>query len=232
VDGQVAELREDNNGASVTVLLRADLEVSGISFTSPPIAGRRTTAVARLANVGRAPSGVFNVKWFLDGAQVGYGSHASLAPGQVSGGNVRFDWTPTPGSHTLRFEADVDRQVVELREDNNRASVRVLLLADLQADGIELTSPLVAGRRTTARVRLVNGGRAPSGPFSVRWILNGVPVDTSRESSLAPHGQRRPQLAWTPRRGTNNLRFEADWDDRVRESDEANNDAMITVFVR
>jgi subtilase family serine protease len=68
---------------------------------------------------------VFNVKWFLDGAQVGYGSHASLAPGQVSSGNVRFDWTPTAGRHTLRFRADVDNQVPELSEANNRASVTV-----------------------------------------------------------------------------------------------------------
>src|SRR4030067_654435 len=60
----------------------------------PPRAGGRPPAVARPPNPGRAPSGVFNVKWFLDGAQVGYGSHASLAPRQGSSGNVRFHRTP------------------------------------------------------------------------------------------------------------------------------------------
>jgi subtilase family serine protease len=83
--------------------------------------------VARLANVGRAPSGGFNVKWFLDGAQVGYGSHTSLAPGQISHGNVRFDWRPTRGRHTLRFEADVDDQVQESDETNNAATVTVVV---------------------------------------------------------------------------------------------------------
>jgi subtilase family serine protease len=122
---QVPELNEGNNSATVTVRVLPDLEVSRISFTSPPRAGVRTTAVARLVNVGRAPSGVFNVRWFLDGAQVGAGSHASLGPGEVSNGNVRFNWTPTPGRHTLRFRADVDNQVPELNEGNNSASVTV-----------------------------------------------------------------------------------------------------------
>ena len=97
----------------------ADLKVSGISFTSPPTLGVRTTAIASLANVGRTSSGVFNVKWYLNGVQVGYGLHESLAPGQTSNGNVRFDWTPTAGAHRLRFEADVDDHVTESDETNN-----------------------------------------------------------------------------------------------------------------
>ena len=99
---------------------RPDLQVSGINFTVIPRVGVRTTAIAQLANVGQSPSGVFNVKWFVNGGQVGYGSHGSLAPGEVSSGNVRFDWTPpTPGTYTLRFQADVDGHVGESNESNN-----------------------------------------------------------------------------------------------------------------
>ena len=81
-----------------------DLEVSDISFSPAPVAGVQTVATARLVNEGTASSGAFNVKWFLDGVQVGYGGHTSLAPGEVSSGNVRYDWTPTAGQHTLRWE--------------------------------------------------------------------------------------------------------------------------------
>jgi hypothetical protein len=99
---------------------RPDLKVSSITFSTPPKAGVRTTAFAWLSNVGQTASGGFNVKWFLNGVQVGYGYHIPLAPGQVSTDNVRFYWTPTRGVHTLRFEADVDKQVVESNENNNK----------------------------------------------------------------------------------------------------------------
>jgi subtilase family serine protease len=234
VDGQVPDLREDNNSASVEVRVEADLEVSGIDFTSPPTAGVRTTAVARLTNVGRAPSGGFNVKWFLDGVQVGYGRHASLAPGQISHGNVRFDWRPTPGRHTLRFEADVDHLVPELREDNNSAAVEVRIEADLEVSGISFTSPPVAGRRTTAVARLANVGRAPSGVFNVKWFLDGAQVGYGSHASLAPGEISRGNVRfdWRPTRGRHTLRFEADVDDQVQESDETNNAATVTVVVR
>jgi subtilase family serine protease len=81
--------------------------------------------VAQLSNVGTAASGGFNVKWYLNGVQVGYGYHAPLAAGQVSNGNIRFDWTPPPGTHTLRFVADVDGQVAESNESNNSGQVSV-----------------------------------------------------------------------------------------------------------
>jgi hypothetical protein len=123
----------ENGGGAVaklswhTVSQQADLKVSGISFTSTPTAGVRTTAVAQLANVGGSASGVFNVKWYLDEVQVGYGGHASLAPGQVSNGNVRFDWTPSPGTHTLRFVADADNHVTEADENNNSYVIWLLV---------------------------------------------------------------------------------------------------------
>jgi hypothetical protein len=99
---------------------RPDLKVSSITFSTPPKAAVLTTAFAWLSNVGQVASGKFSVKWFLDGVQVGYGYHTSLAPGQVSTDNVRFDWTPTLGVHTLRFEADVDKEVAESNENNNK----------------------------------------------------------------------------------------------------------------
>jgi len=127
IENAVAESDEANNTVEIEVDVPGlpDLKVRGIHFTAPPRAGALTTAVARLVNRGRSATGIFNVKWFLDGVQVGYGSHASLAPGAVSSDNVRFDWTPAPGAHRLRFEADVGDHVVESREDNNAHTARV-----------------------------------------------------------------------------------------------------------
>jgi hypothetical protein len=216
----------------------ADLRVSGINFTATPTAGVRTTAVAQLANVGQSPSGVFNVKWFLDGAQVGYGSHTSLAPGQVSSGNVRFDWTPTAGTHRLRFVADSDGHVMESNESNNAAEITVTVAApqgkaDLQVSGISFTSTPSAGVRTTAVAQLANVGQSSTGVFNVKWFLDGAQVGYGSHTSLAP-GQvssGNVRFDWTPTAGSHTLRFQADVDNHVSESNESNNSFDRTVSV-
>jgi subtilase family serine protease len=54
------------------------------------------------------------------------GGHASLAPGEVSDGNVRFEWTPTHvADFVWRFEADVDGHVAETDQTNNFYEVTV-----------------------------------------------------------------------------------------------------------
>ena len=186
---------------------RANLAVSGITFTRTPANGIRTTAIASLANTGSVASGTFNVKWFVDDLDdglppvlTGYGGHESLAPGQVSSGNVRFDWTPTASSavacpngpsgtyctHALEFYADVDGHVIETDELNNvfRLELRVRNPADLKVSGITFTSPPKFGARTTAVAQLSNVGGD-----GVRRVRREV-VPRRR-----PGGLRRPHLA-------------------------------------
>ena len=240
IDNHVPESNESNNTYEVTVNVGtplADLVVDDITFTTPPEVGVRTIATARLRNVGNASSGNFNIKWFLDGAQVAFGGHLSLAPGQTSTGNVRFDWTPTTGgTHRLRFSADVDGHVQESNESNNSFEVRLDLaqpLPDLVVESISFTSPPTVGTTTTAVARLVNLGDAPSGNFDVRWFIDGVEVGAGLHLSLNP-GQLSTgnvRLNWTPTPGRHRVRFVADRDGSVAESNETNNAAEVWVDV-
>ena len=239
VDGHVIETNEFNNAFRHELRVRnpADLKVSGISFTSTPTWGVKTTAVAQLSNVGQTASGSFAVKWFLDGVQVGYGGHASLAPGEVSSGNVRFDWTPTAGQHTLQFVADVNSQVGESNESNNSASVAVNIPEppNLKVSAITLfPSTAVVGTQLTATAHLQNVGGTASGAFNVKWFRNGVQVGYGRHVSLAP-GQvsaDNVRFSWTPTSaGTYTLQFVADVDAEVREGNENDNSRTITVTV-
>ena len=240
VDNHVQEGNETNNSFELTVNVPepptpADLKVSGITFTSYPKAGVSTTAIAQLSNVGGSDSGVFSVKWFLDGAQVGYGGHSSLAPGEVSSGNVRFTWTPTPGVHTLRFVADADNHVTESNEDNNSYQVTFSVLAppDLKVSGITFTSYPKAGVSTTAVAQLSNEGESASGVFAVKWFLDGVQVGYGGHSSLAPGevSTGNVRFTWTPTPGVHTLRFVADSDNHVAESNEYNNSYQVTFGV-
>jgi len=239
---QVNESNEKNNSEKVKVTVKkqklADLEVRKISFTSPPIAGEPTTAVAHLTNIGNKDSGTFNVKWYLDGKQVGYGGHKSLAPGEVSDDNVRFEWTPNAGVHTLRFKADVDKFVKESNENNNSAKVTVTVkkqkLADLEVRKISFTSSPEAGVLTTAVAHLTNIGKKDSGTFNVKWYLDGKQVGYGFHKSLAPGEVSNDNIRfdWTPTPGVHTLRFKADVDKYVKESNEKNNSAKVTVTVQ
>jgi PKD repeat protein len=133
-DGHVEEADEGNNAWEEPVEVidpRPDLVVEEITFSPPPAVGLETVVTARLRNAGRsATPGGFNIKWFLDGTQVGYGLHSALAAGVVSTDNVYFRWTPSSGGiHRWRYEADVDGQVDEASEANNALETPVAVFS-------------------------------------------------------------------------------------------------------
>jgi hypothetical protein len=217
--------------------LLPDLMVDGIDFSTPPTGGQSTNATARLRNGGQAASGPFNVRWLVDGVQVATGGHDSLDAGQTSSGNVHFAWTPpTSGVHTLRFEADYDAHVAETNDGNNGAEATFDFGSgprpDLLAQAIELSTTPVGGQPTTAHAVLRNAGQAASGPFNVRWLVDGAQVAAGGHVSLDP-GQTSTgnvNFTWTPpATGVHTLRFEADYDLHVTETEEGNNGVEVTV---
>jgi hypothetical protein len=248
VDAHVSETSEFDNSASRQICVpgfeeqhppQADLKVKAIKFTSPPVAGAPTAAQAELVNAGGVASGAFNVKWLLDGAPVALAAHPSLAPGALSGDTVRFEWTPTAGAHTLTFSADVDGTVAEGDETNNSVDTAVEASepptpADLAATRVRLTSAPRAGVRNMAVARLVNRGGQATGLVKVRWFLDGVQVGHGSHSSI-PAGQAasrtRWPLDWVPTPGRHTLRFSADIENAVAESDELNNSVEMEVNV-
>ena len=238
VDGHVLESNETNNAFQLSVaVLQAlpDLVVDAISFSSPPTLGEETVATARLRNGGQTASGEFNVKWFLDGAQVGYGRHISLAPGETSSDNVHFTFTPTPGTHTLRFVADADGEVNEADETNNAVQASFTTrLPDLVVDAITFSAPPTLGQETTATAQLRNLGQAVSGGFNIRWVLDGVEAGRGSHRSLAPGetSDDNVYFTFTATSGTHTLRYEADVDGHVPESNEGNNGFTTTFATR
>ncbi len=235
VDGEVTEANEINNSARVTVNVKnpPDLKVSGITFTSTPKVGVRTTAVADLANVGETPTGKFNVGWYLNGVQVGYGMHESLAPGEVSNGNVRLEWIPTPGKHKLRFVADVEGYVAESNESNNHKQIEVDAGADVDLVVSSITfspSPKV-GQTTTITAHLANVGSDGSAAFNCKWFQDGNEKGYFGHPSLPAGGSSSPSIEWTPTHVANFVwRFEADVDGHVAETNESNNFKEVTVY--
>lgn len=234
----------DCAASTITWGEKPDLRVTDINFTpSHLFEGLRTTAIAELTNVGASHTGGFNVKWYLDGVQVGYGSHRSLAPGEVSVDNIRFDWTVPQGEHTLRFEADADDHVSETNEGNNNFWKDVVIFdfdtdhppkADLVVTRIHFSSQPQAGLGTTATAELVNGGGVASGPFDVQWLLDGTEALSGNHGSLGPgelSDDGTVRFDWIPTPGEHRLKFSADVGDTVDEMSELDNSFEVVVDV-
>jgi subtilase family serine protease len=108
---------------------RPDLQPTPIRVTQPVKAGQQVYFDSGIANFGDSGTGVFNIKWLVDGQEVGaYGSHDGVPGGSSKlDGNSQFSWTfGDAGSfHTVTFIVDADNHVAERFESNNRISYRV-----------------------------------------------------------------------------------------------------------
>jgi subtilase family serine protease len=96
---------------------------------SDVLVGQEVHFDAGVRNAGNADSGTFNVKWLVDGADVGaYGSHAGVPSGDtILDGNSQFSHTfDREGSHTVSFVVDVDDHIAELGEEDNTDDITSL----------------------------------------------------------------------------------------------------------
>lgn len=116
-----------------------DLQPTLISYDPAALAaGERTIHFeSGVENDGSSESGVFNVKWRVDGREVGaYGSHASVGGNSmVLDGNSQFDWTfDEPGTYKVEFVVDVDDQVAESDESDNAGTATVFIRSTTNSD--------------------------------------------------------------------------------------------------
>ena len=82
---------------SGTAVAGPDLQPTGIKYDASTIRPDNTVHFdAGIKNNGQKKTRSFNVKWLVDGEDIGaYGSHAGIPGGTtVLDGNSQFDWTP------------------------------------------------------------------------------------------------------------------------------------------
>ena len=104
-----------------------DLSPTAIQYNPADLVPGKTVLFdSGVQNSGSQGTGAFNIRWFVDGVSLGYGSHADVpANSTVLDGNSQFSWVATAGTHTISFAVDVDNHVLESNESNNSRSVTV-----------------------------------------------------------------------------------------------------------
>ena len=78
-------------------------------------------------NVGNAdPQQTFNIKWYINGYQVGYGMHEIVPAGwHITEGNTYLWWSFDPGTYYVEFVVDCDNYIQESDDSNNRSGIYI-----------------------------------------------------------------------------------------------------------
>ncbi len=107
-----------------------DLLPTEIDYDSNSISiGQEIYFDSGIRNIGALDSEGFNIKWFVNGEQLGHGGH----PGVLSGNadmtsNSQFYWTPSAaGTYKVEFVVDSANTVQESDENNNSTFVEVVV---------------------------------------------------------------------------------------------------------
>ncbi len=128
----VEETAETNNTVARLVWIGPDLIVSGVSATSPVVAGAKTSVAATVVNQGAGSAGASTVHYYLstnltfDATDIPLGESRSVPALAAGASNIGATLVTIPGSTTagtyfVIVRADADGGVSESNETNNTA---------------------------------------------------------------------------------------------------------------
>ncbi len=226
---RIVESDKTNNQLSRVFEFSGDLTLLDVELNPPhPKPGGATAITATCANTGARDITVrFAVQFIDDRRAFTTRFIDGLAVGQKQ--TTQADWTPEAGEHVLRVRLDPFKAVNESSTLNNEwtklidISTRPPNGADLQVTQLSLDPPNVSiGQTESLKATIVNRGTGPSGPFAVRFQVEGATLtDHSIDSGLAPGAEETIQVSWMPTVGGEAVvRVQADSEGVVVEPDE------------
>ncbi len=150
-------------------LLLPDLSV-GVAYSPRPFsAGRPVLATVTVTNTGEAPARNVLVGFEVDGS-AGPGERILLIPAGSSK-TATFAWTPSPGRHLLRFEADAEHTVLERDEGNNLFLERVSIEGEA-APVPAGPAPLVLAAAGGTSLLLLAGALGGGTEYGKYWFVS------------------------------------------------------------
>lgn len=128
-DNKLNESNIGNNTASTTItILPADLVPTMITTTQVTYVkvGKQVTFTCGIRNDGGVGTNAFNVKWFVDGAEVGAHSYTGVPARTTIPEISRLDYTfNSAGNHTVLFRVDSSDLIYEYNEIDNETTAIV-----------------------------------------------------------------------------------------------------------
>lgn len=201
----------------------SDLTVSFASATPTPSEGESSTFTFTITNGGSVTATGFTVQFDLD--SVSYDSQlvASLAAGAST--PLTVDYVSTAGLHDWLVTVDSLGAVTESNEGNNQATHSFTPgtpQPDLFGSYVSVT-PAPREGQTSVFTFNITSGDVSSGPFDVRFDLDGVAQETQSIAGLLADETVQLQVNWDGVAGLQEWEMVIDSGSAIAESNESNN---------
>ncbi|MFC1869649.1 CARDB domain-containing protein [Chloroflexota bacterium] len=209
-----------------------DLIIQDITW-SPlnPSPGETVTFTVTIKNQGGGSAAASQVSYYVDGSQKGSSTVSSIP----AGGTVveTFSWNVERLTYTVKTIADYKDNVLESNETNNEKAITFSENPGPEPDLIiqDITwSPLnpSSGETITFTVTIKNQGGSSAVASQINYYLDGSQKGSSILSSIPAGGTATATFTWQSKSGNHTIKAVADYKDNVHESDETNNEKVIT----
>jgi uncharacterized repeat protein (TIGR01451 family) len=225
----IPESEEDNNQRVISIAPNMpDLIVSNTTWSPAEISsGQEITFEISIKNQGTIAADPSRVIYYLDDVKLGYMDIGRLEPDSID--TEHLTWTATGGSHILKIICDANDQVTEANDDNN---IRVVNLPppDLIVQDISFSpSEAEVGDTVAISATVKNIGGNENATGMVTCYVDGIRLESQMMPELKAGATVIRTFDWIAKAGMHTVKFNADTNNEISESDETNNDKE-TVF--
>ncbi|MBN2542207.1 hypothetical protein JXI42_05025 [bacterium] len=233
-EGLITELDETNNSKAVSITPghpnpTADIVIEEMKISPEnPIIGETATITAIVANVGSSQTIETSMTVSLDGEQLGNHSVKQLDGGQSY--TVRHNWVASGGTHTLTAMSDANNDVAEIDESNNGMTMQLTILSpDLAITTLECEpQEPERGDQFILTAVVSNQGNHLSDASVIEFFINGDSQGKNFIPSLEPNNSTICTFSSLNNGVLESLGIKIDVEDEILESDETNNEAIIS----
>ncbi|MFC2006099.1 CARDB domain-containing protein [Chloroflexota bacterium] len=226
----VAEGNESNNEKTATIqIFPPDLVIQSITWSpANPLQGDNITFTVTIRNEGSAKADYSSVAFHIDDARLDFATTGPINPGGTI--SETFSWIAQGGSHIAKAVADPYNKVVESDDNNNEKTVTFPpLVPDLIIQSITWPSTSsIVGETLTFTVVIKNQGNAIAGSSSAHFYIDESSEDYQDVQRIGVNDSVTMTFTWVAKAGSYAVKVIADLHNRVTESDESNNEGMIT----
>jgi len=157
--------------------------------------------------------------------------------------NITVEWTvPTGGEQFIVAKIDPEDVIMEYNEANNTFKQHVpVQAADLEVTNLSLTwlngtkvrENDIVRDNDTVRIsaNVTNVGIEEARDFSVYFLVDDIPIKNETISGLASGSSILVNANWTAEVGKHVIKVEADYDDKINETNETNNIEALVRYV-
>ena len=228
---KVAEGDETNNEKTVSFSTTyPDLVVQNITLSpASPSIGDTLTFTVSVKNQGGTRANPSHVCFYIDGSLRGSKEVQGIDAGATM--TNTFTWTAKTGSHTIKAVADSDSEVAESNETNNERTVTFSgpSYADITIRDIVWSpaNPSI-GDTVTFTATIKNQGAGRTDYFYVAFYVDNTYITSVSTNPMAAGATATRDFTWTAGAGPHTVKAVADFHRSVAESDETNNEKMVT----